>query len=190
MKDIIKKILKESLEQAPQVSDYRAWLRTVVKPIRISPFTQINKVDNSDMVNNMQKYQEQVQKNRDLRNFIGTQVEPNECFHNAHKAFVLLRQKGYDVKFVLGLMSENGQMFGHAWNIVDGINVDFTSEKLQENGNKYFQVAVLDNQSKIEGLDVFNPNAKCEMAFNANGESYDKNGMCSVYPYYTSLKGI
>ncbi len=187
MKDIIRRILKESLEQAPQVSDYRAWLRTVVKPSKISQYKKINNVD---AVNDMQNYQENMQKNKDLTNFIINNVEPNECFHNAYKAFVLLKQKSYDVKFVLGLMSENGQMFGHAWNIVNGVPVDFTAEKLQQNQNKYFQVAVLDNQSQIQGLDVFNPEKKCAQAFNSGGESYDKNGMCSVYPYYTSIKGI
>lgn len=184
MKNIIRQLLKESLEQAPQVSDYRAWLRTVVKPSKISSYKDINNVD---AVNDMGNYQTNMQKNKELKDFIIKNIEPNECFHNAHKAYVMLKQKGYDVKFVLGMLSENGQLFGHAWNIVDGTPVDFTAEKLQPTQNKYFKVAELNNQSEIEGLDVFNPEKKCAQAFNSGGESYDKNGMCSVYPYYTSL---
>lgn len=184
MKELVKKLLRESLEQAPQISEYRSWLSSTVKQVKVYPYTSINKID---AVNDMSNYQENMQKNKDLKKFIIDNIEPNECFHNAYKTFVTLKGQGYDVIFVLGMLGENGKLFGHAWNIVNGLNVDFTAEKQEENGNKYYRVVGFTDLGQIQGLSVFNPNEKCEYAFSHNGENYDRNGMCSVYPYYKSI---
>lgn len=185
MKDLIKHKLKESLQQAPQIAEYRSWLSGTVKQVKVYPYTAINKLD---VVNDTENYQANMQKNKDLKKFIINNIEPNECFHNAYKTFVTLKAQGYDVIFILGMLGENGKLFGHGWNQVNGVNVDFTAEKQEENGNKYYRVAGFSDLGQIQQLDVFNPNKKCEFAFEHEGESYDRNGMCSVYPYYLSLQ--
>jgi hypothetical protein len=183
MKDFIKNKIRENIENN-QVSQYKAWLSSVAKPVRINPITNIVRVEPSDMYNNIEKYQKNLALSKSIKTFLIENIEPNECFHNAGKVLQFFKNQGFEVSFVLGILIENGKKFGHAWNKINGVYYDFTAEKSEKIKNKYFEVASIDNELEIQSLDVFNPNAKCEHEFNVDGESYDVNGMCSVYPYF------
>jgi len=131
MKDFIKHKIRENIENN-QISQYKSWLSSVVKPVKINPINNIVSVDPSDMYNNIEKYQKNIALSKAIKNFVIENVEPNECFHNSGKALQFFKNQGFDVSFVLGILIENGKKFGHAWNKINGVNYDFSRKGMDQ----------------------------------------------------------
>ena len=117
-----------------------------------------------------------------------TVIIPNECFHNASLVFQFYSNiPNTQVEYVLGLMAQGNKIFGHAWNVINGVHYDYTSEKSDAITSKYTEIVRFNDINTIKNLPMFNPNEKCENSFDVDGESFDIDGMCSLYPYYKSL---
>lgn len=184
MIDFIKTKLRENIETT-RISQYKDWLKGNAKPIIVSDLTELNKIDPNGMLGDIERYQKDVALNKSIKQFLINNIEINECFHNAAKVFEFFKKiDGFDVSFILGTMTENGKTFGHAWNKINDKYFDFTAEKTEKQNNRYFEVVALNDFSNIMNLEVFNPDAKCKHELTVAGESYDINGMCSLYPYY------
>lgn len=186
MKNILKKLLRERLGDT---AGYMAWLNQNKKRVKISNFSDLYiKIDPSMAFNDIPKYKEDTTYNKELKNFLATKIHPNECFINAANTFQFLQQyPEMNVSFVLGMMVENGKRFGHAWNIINDNHYDLTAEKFVKTNNQYYQIVVLNNMSDISQLAVFDENTKCAEGLSIDGDDYDVNGMCSLYPYYLSV---
>jgi hypothetical protein len=186
MKNFIKNKLRENI-QNNQYGEYNNWLKSTVKANKITSISNLTKIDPSSMFNDIDSYQKNMQLNKEIKSLLINNITPNECFHNAGIVYQFFKNKGIEVTFVLGILIENGKKFGHAWNKINGVAYDFTAEKSENTNSRYFEVVSLNDESAIKNLSVFNPNAQCEHEFQIDGESYDVNGMCSIYPYYLSI---
>ena len=189
MKDFIKTKLRENIDN---LEGYHNWLNSNSKKVEIHNTKEILKVDISLMQRDFDAYLKDnvnykyVQKQ--TRNILENEINPNECFHNAGLVFQsFMNTHNIEVEYVLGLMTQHGKSFGHAWNRINGVHYDFTAEKMHETTSTYTQIVVFNDLNTIESLPMFNPNGECSHSLNVNGESYDLNGMCSLYPYYKSL---
>lgn len=183
MNQNIKKLLRENLNSHVRLNQYYEWLNENKIPVQIERLKMLIEGDK----NNPKIYE--FKKNQ-LIKLMNKNIAPNECFNNAHNAFFILSKLGFDVKFILGIMVENGKEFGHAWNEINGEQYDLSAEKTKTFNNKYYEVFVYDNLSDIRNLTVFDPNAECPNAMSINNQNYDVNGLCSIYPeYLKSLEG-
>lgn len=185
MNQNIKKLLRENLTSHVRLNQYYEWLNENKIPVQIERLkTLIESDKDNPKLYNFKKGQ--------LIKLMNQHINPNECFNNADKAFQYLKELGFDVKFILGIMVEGGREFGHAWNEINGEQYDLSAEKTRttDKGNKYYEVFVYDSLDEIHQLRVFDPNAKCPNAMTVNNQNYDVNGLCSIYPeYLKSLEG-
>lgn len=189
MKDFIKHKLRENIRQT---EEYQLWLNNNSKNVKIYDIKNILKPDLSLMTSNFNEYLSQNLKYKEIQkqsnDLLNTKININECFQNAGLVFQFYNNiPNITVEYVLGLMTQNGKTFGHAWNIINDIHYDFTSEKTEKSNSVYNQIVKFNNIENIQNLPMFNPDEKCEESFNVNGESFDINGMCSLYPYYKSI---
>lgn len=178
MKTNIKRLLRENLANHIKLNQYYEWLSEAKIPVEIQ---RLKNVIPQEDISNPKLYE--FKKNQFMK-IMHEQIKPNECFNNAHNAFFILNKLGFDVKFVLGIMVENGREFGHAWNEINGEQYDLSAEKTKTFGNQYFEVYIYDNLNEIRQLTVFDPNAECPNAMTVNNQNYDVNGLCSIYPEY------
>jgi len=182
---IYSKLLKEN----NIFNEYKNWVNKTKKLTPISTIHSLTAIKPNDMLDKNIVQQKTELKNT-IINFINNNINPNECFHNAGKVFQLFNKLGHESTFVLGLMIENGKVFGHAWNKIDGQYYDFSLAKTPEITNKYYPFFEYNNENQIKNLDVFNPNIDCKFSITINNENYDKFGLCSVYPEYLKLKKV
>lgn len=114
-------------------------------------------------------------------------MKPNECFTNSAIVLDTLNEDidGTQVLFVLGMVKEDGKMFGHAWNKIGDEYYDFTL--LSTVGRNYYSIAEFSNINEVTSLPMFNSEGECQNALEVDGEAYDQDGKCSVYPYYKQL---
>lgn len=188
MKNFIMNKLRESLFSD---EDYKEWIKKNSKHVKIDSIKNILKPDLSLTTSNFDKYLKQNLEYKEIQNkntkLLNDVLKPNECFHNS--ALVLQFYSNIPnikVEYVLGLMTQNGKTFGHAWNLINGSYYDFTSEIMEETPSEYTEIVRFDDINIIKKLPMFNPNMSCEESFEFNGESYDVDGKCSLYPYYKS----
>lgn len=189
MKDFIRNRVKTTLlennDNDINISNYKEWLKTNNKQIKINEIEVLYKDILKLNMGNPLAYKQQ---RNEIIDFINTEINQNECFHNAAKSFEFFNKRGYKVSFILGIMIENGKKFGHAWNKINGRNYDLTADKNETRlENKYFRLVELNDINSITNLSVFDPNYDCKNKFTSNGENYDINGMCSLYPYFMSI---
>jgi len=190
MKNFIKEKLNENINN---IENYNNWLETNRIEVNINNLSSLLKPDLTLMTSNFGEYTKQNELSKKYKpilvDLLNTKIKMNECFNNAGIVFQTFTPvDGIEVFYVMGIMVENGKEFGHAWNIINGKHYDFSSEKTSDaNINNYYQVVVLNNLSDIENLSVFDTNTKCGQGFSVNGDSFDDNGMCSLYPYFLKL---
>lgn len=173
MKDFIKNKLNEELN----LNNYNKWLKENAKNAKIIKSAFLNPPTSENFLNKQLAFKE-----------IKKLIKPNECFHNAGKVFEILSKDGlFDVTYELGILIENGKKVGHAWNTLNGVNVDFTMEIFQPDlKNPHFNIVSLNNLNDIMNLSVFSTET-CKFGKVINGEGYDANGLCSLYPYFLSI---
>jgi len=189
MKDFIKHKLRESIIDT---QDYKKWLLNNSKDVKINNSKNILKPDLSLTTSNFNEYLSQNLEYKNLQKqsnkLLETVIIPNECFHNASLVFQFYSNiPNIQVDYVLGLMTQGNKIFGHAWNVINGVHYDYTSEKSDAITSKYTEIVRFNDINTIKNLPMFNPNEKCENSFDVDGESFDIDGMCSLYPYYKSL---
>jgi hypothetical protein len=189
IKNKIRTIISENVDN---IKLYKEWInsnKVRIKINKISSFFNVGVNLNSFNPEEFAKNKENLNKLRPIINdFINTKINQNECFHNAAKTFEFFNKMGYDVSFVLGMMIEGDKKFGHAWNKIDGKYYDLTADKNETDlPNQYYKIVELNDIVSITSLDVFNPNYDCKHKLTIEGENYDKNGMCSLYPYFMSI---
>tara|TARA_R110000782_G_scaffold21299_1_gene57349 strand:+ start:39024 stop:39578 length:555 start_codon:yes stop_codon:yes gene_type:complete len=182
MKNLIKNLLRENIE----LNDYKKWVMLNKEPVNIKTLRSLIGLKQEDLLNDDIK-QRKLEMKKNILDFINNNINQNECFHNAGKTFDFLKANGYDVRFVLGIMFENGKIMGHAWNEIFGEHYDFTAEVSEPISNKYYSLFKFDNASEIRNLSVFNPNEVCDNKLTIDGENYDINGYCSILPQYKKL---
>ncbi len=191
MKSFIKNKLNEVFTEVDAKAKYKDWARTIIPNQK----TKVFKIFKDLLVKPAVPFQDKEyvtniaadkEFNSTIKTLLIDYVKENECFHNSAKVVDVLADKypNSQPKFVLGFMSENGKLFGHAWNSINGKDYDFTAEKSVGSQSTYFKVAEFNNMGQITSLPVFDPNNKCDSAMSINGESYDVNGKCSIYPYF------
>jgi hypothetical protein len=180
----IRKLLLESETQT-----YETWLKANMRgPLDVSDIKGglIKEVNPEMMISNFKQYSEIIKSNKIYKQLLSS-VQPNECFTNSATVMDYINDTLSSVKvsYVLGMIKEGGNMFGHAWNRIDGKYYDFTLGNPES--RQYFGVVEFNNLNEVTSLPMFDPDMECADALNFNGESYDKNGMCSVYQYYKQL---
>lgn len=185
-------IIKESLRRLlleNDISSYDGWLKANMKgPLDISEVNGnlIKEVNPEMMISNFKQYSEIINSNKIYKRLLKL-IQPNECFTNSAVVMDHINDEIPNVKatYVLGMIKEGGEMFGHAWNRINGKYYDFTLRTPES--REYFGVMEFNNINEVTSLPMFNPDMKCAEALNMNGEAYDKNGMCSLYQYYQEI---
>jgi hypothetical protein len=184
IKSAIRKLLLENETQT-----YETWVKVNMRgPLEISEIegNLIKEVNPEMMISNFKQYSEIMSTNKIYKRLLNS-IQPNECFTNSAVVMDHINDELSSVKatYVLGMIKEGGEMFGHAWNRINGKYYDFTLQTPES--REYFGVMEFNNINEVTSLPMFDPDMKCAEALNVNGEAYDKDGMCSVYQYYKQV---
>jgi hypothetical protein len=164
MKSLIKKLLKEAVNERIRFEEYKTWVRTNV----ITRTNQITLSHSEDLDENIQEI------------LGGVYIGQSLCFDNAQRVLKTLQTTAPDIKVevVLGMIGVKKQFCGHAWNKVNGIHIDLTAETFVNDTFHYFPAAYFNNSEEFGRQGVFHTSEECE------AETFDLNGNCSIYPYF------
>ena len=85
---------------------------------------------------------------------IKTRIAPQKkgCYQNAYKLCDRINDDRYDIKYCEGFLNYNGFPIEHAWNSVNGVYIDITSELALESGltDSYVLLAEFDKNTMWE----------------------------------------